>query len=301
MKKILCLLLAVASLLLAGCTWENRDDRDGKIKVVATLFPQYDFARNIAGERMHIEILLPAGIDSHAFDPSVSDILKMNDADMVIYTGADMESWAQTFIDAADSDIAVLDLSEGFDMGHDHEEHGHAHEDPHIWTSPKNAMGIVVSICNAFCELDPAGAEYYRANADAYIKELQALSDTLEALSEGANDKTLYFGGKFSFHHLMVDYSFSYMTLYDGCSESAEPSAKRLTELTGLMKKENARVIFYPELSAGSAAQSIAADTGAKAVVLHSCHNLSQTEYEQGESYLSLMQKNLQKIEEAIS
>lgn len=299
MKKLALLLLAAALLLTVSCG-KRAEETDGKPVVVATLFPHYDFARNIAGDRMNVELLMSAGSDAHTFDPAVSDIVKMNSADIFIYTGNDMESWAHTFIDTISDSTLIVDLSNGVEYERSHEGE-HSHADPHIWTSPKNAIQMVNGITDALCSFDPEGEQYYRENAAKYTAQLETLSEELLYLAGNAKGKTLFFGGKFSFHHLMEDYGFSYMTLYDGCSESAEPSAKRLSQLTRLMKEESAKVIFYPELTQGKSAHAIAEETGARALLLHSCHNLSNDDYKAGEDYISLMQKNLQNIREAIS
>lgn len=301
MKKIITLFLSVLLLLPVSCDDGKMTPDNERIQVVATLFPQYDFARNIAGDRAEVTLLISQGSDAHTYDPSFSDIARVNGCDIFLYTGKDMESWAQTFTGTLSDDTVVVDLSQGIVHSEEHKEEGHSHADPHIFTSPKKAILMAEKIAAALISCDPEGEELYRENLEKYKEELEKLSEEFTYLAKNSGGRTLFFGGKFSFHYLMEDYGFSYMTLYDGCSESAEPSAKRLSQMTRLMKEESASVIFYPELTTGKAAFAIAEETGARALMLHSCHNLSNDDYKAGEDYISLMQNNIQSIREAIS
>lgn len=303
MKKtilsVLLITLALSCFCLSSCNKEENDD--GTLKIVATLFPQYDFARNIAGDKAKIELLLPPGADSHSFDPSMKDILKMSDADIFIYTGAEMELWSESFAKNVKGDCTVVDLSEGIEL-FGTEEHGHEHlnVDPHIWTSPANAMKMVAKICDSLCEKDGENEEYYRENARVYLEKLEKLDAEIRKISENS-DTTLYFGGEFSFLYFVKEYGFSYFTLYDSCSSHSEPSSKKISEMVEKMKEEKVKVLFYPELSSAKAAKSVANETGAKLLMLHSCHNLTDGEISSGEDYLSLMTKNLENIKEALS
>lgn len=303
MKKFLILTLSMLILLSSASLYSCNEEQESAegLKIVATLFPQYDFVKNIVGDKAQVELLLPPGADSHSFDPSMQDILKMSDADIFIYTGAEMELWAEPFAKNVGDNCIVLDVSEGIELcGISGHEHDHLNVDPHIWTSPVNAMKMVESICDAVCEKDKENEKFYRKNADEYLAKLTALDEEIRAVAETANKK-LYFGGEFSFLYFVNEYGFSYMSLYDSCSSHSEPSAKRVTEIISEMKKENAKVIFYPELSAGKAANSISEETGAKKKQLHSCHNLTNIELASGEGYISLMNKNLESIKEALS
>ena len=195
-----------------GCTSaEKKRADDGKFKIVATLFPQYSFAKEIVGDRAEVELLLPPGTDSHAFDPSMSELLKIQDADLFLYTGEKMETWASSFIKAADESMTVVDLSEGIELlspsdgeaeHHDHDHgHGHEHEhnvDPHIFTSPVNAVHMARTICDALIQLDPSGKEIYIANTETLCALLLSLDKKFRELAAESKGKTLYFGGKFS-------------------------------------------------------------------------------------------------------
>ncbi len=313
-KRIISVLVCfVLCISLFSCTGEQIPQDDGKIKVVATLFPQYDFARTIAGDTADVSLLLPPGTESHSFDPSMSDIIKAADADIFIYTGEHMEHWAKSFLSVLDDECLVIDVSEGITLSspksteihvHDGKEHdGHDHGtnvDPHIWTSPRNAISIVEKVCTALCEKDADNSSHYLQNKEAYISKLQELDGDFRDMAEKSDERSLFFGGKFAFHYLMSEYGFSYVSLYDSCSESAEPGAKKIEEMIRLMNDTDAKCVFYPELSEPKAAITLSENTGAVPVLLHSCHNLSKEEFDQGGTYLSLMRQNFEKIKEAL-
>ena len=314
-RLLLCVVLLFS---LCGCTVKSTlPHDDGKIKVAATLFPQYSFAKAIAGDRAEVELILPPGTDSHAFDPSMSELLKVKDADLFLYTGDKMETWASSFIRNADESMTVVDLSEGIpilslhddedDGEHEHEHdhaHHHGHElniDPHIFTSPVNAIHMAQAICAALCKLDPDGEETYTENAEALYASLSSLDERFRTLAREADGKTLYFGGKFSLLYFVHEYGFSYMSLYDSCAEGSEPSVRRMSEIIEAMKRDRAKVIFYPELSDPKAAESIAECTDAEALLFHSCHNLSARDFKDGKTYVDFMTQNYENLKEALS
>ncbi len=300
------------SFSLFSCVLENEVSDDGKLKIVATLFPQYDFARAVAGDKAVVEMLLPPGIDSHSFDPSMKDAGKLSDADMFIYTGEIMENWAIPFAENAPASCVILDVSMNIEPvclngGHEHsssEEHGYSHTfnvDPHIWTSPENAKIIVSDICDAIVSLDPENAEYYIENARGYTESLSRLDADISECVASARLDTLYFGGEFAFRYFAERYGLSSVTLYDSCSESAEPDPGAVTSMIDEMNENGVRVILYPELSDDRSARGIAEGTGARTALFHSCHNLSKEDFESGKTYISIMYENLSVLEEALS
>ncbi len=303
MKKRILLILLLAILLsfstLYSCT-EKEQQKDG-IKIVATLFPQYDIARNIAGDKAEIELLLPPGADSHSFDPSMQDIMRMSNADLFIYTGSQMELWSEPFAKNVPDTCTVVDVSQNIGLcGVDgHDSHEHINVDPHIWTSPVNVMEMAHTVYYALCKVDPDNTDYYKTNTEKYIKKLEELDREIRAVAND-NSKKLYFGGEFAFLYFVNEYGFSYSSLYDSCSSHSEPSAKKIAEMINEMKENDASVIFYPELSSAKAAKSVSQETGAKLLLLHSCHNLTEEEIASGEDYISLMYKNLSNIKEAL-
>lgn len=312
---LLCLAILLPLGLLAACTEPTSAFADdGRLKITATLFPQYDFARVIGGDRVQVIKLLPSGTESHTYEPTATDILTVADSDLFLYTGADMEPWAQTVLSGIDQPPMAIDLSEGIqavatdhDHEHDHDEDGteddhvHAVSDPHIWTSPKNAMIMVEAICDALIELDPAGEATYRANTDAYLQSLDAMHTELCTLSADHAGETLVFGGRFAFAHLCAAYGFSYISAYRGCDVEAEPSASDITAVIEFIRAADVSYFFREELVAPQSVATIAAETGAKPLLLHSCHNVTQEDLAKDVSFLSLMQQNIENIRLALT
>ena len=316
MKKFKALLFSLMSLvvLLVGCenSESTTDSVSDKVKIVTTLFPQYDFARVIGGDKVDVKLLLPAGMESHSYEPTPADIIEINKADLFIYTGESMEQWAHSIIESVDSDsVHVLDVSKNVpllepnaveDHEHDHEdetevehsEHdGHHHTyDPHIWTSPKNAMIMVNNILEALCEVDPQNQAYYEENATEYLNELNTLDAEFEEVVANAKRDTIYHGGRFAMQYLTHEYGINYVS----APFEAEPSAALVAQMIKEIKENNIPVIYYEELVDPKIAQMISEETGAEMLLLHSCHNVSKEDFNNGVSYLSLMKQNVQNL-----
>ena len=311
LRNIIITVLTIALLSCSLCCCKDSEKGgEGKLKVVATLFPHYDFARTIGGDRANVIKLLPNVGESHTYDPSVKDIAEISTADIFLYTGEHMEAWAGEIIESLDSDnVCVVDLSKGIELmsineedSHNHtKEDSHSHDfDAHIWTSPTNAEIMVDTILEAFCAADSENEDYYRHNADALKKELRELDNTLTELSASYDGRTLYFGGRFAFLYMFHQYGFNYRTPYRGCGEESEPGIKVISDIVSEMKGFSTEYIFCEEMSEGKIAKSIAEETGAKLLVLHSCHNISKSEEISGETYISLMKKNIENLKLAL-
>ncbi len=293
-KRILSLFLLF---LLCGCDAPN--EKSAKLHISATLFPQYDFAREICGDKAEITLLLPPGMDSHSYEPSPSDMIRISQTDLFLYTGDNMEPWAAKFTENVKG--RILDVSEGtvlLDGGdmHSHNRHTHADEttDPHIWTNPQNAIVMVDNICRAVCDLDPENALYYKENADRYKDALTVLDTDIENAVKQGNRKKIIFGGHFAMRYFTDRYDLTYTAAFDACSGEAEASPTVLMQIIKEMKHDRVGAVYYEELSTPRTAKLIAEETGAQMLLLHSCHNLSKEE--QGETYLSLMRKNLENL-----
>lgn len=303
MKKILTLILtAVLSVsLLAGCAAEPKkglpapnDAGNGKIKIVATLFPQYDFARQITGDKAEVTLLLPPGMESHSYEPTPSDVIEINDSDLFIYTGKYMEAWSQKIIDSMKdngSHSFVLDASQGIDLVKD---------DPHIWTDPLAAKQMVANILDALCSVDPSNAGYYKENAANYSKELDDLDAEFKSIVSSGKRNEVIFGSRFALYYFVKRYGLEYEAAFDSCSEETEPSAKTIVSLIEKIKKDKIPVIYYAEIEDPKVARSISAETGAKMLLFHSCHNVTKEEFESGATYLSLMKQNAENLKEGL-
>lgn len=316
LKRLFSLLIcSVFTLtLFTACGSETatapEDKEDEKITITATLFPQYDFAKQIAGEKAEVTMLLPRGVESHSFEPTPNDIINITNSDVFIYTGEYMEPWAKKIVDGVDvSTVNVVDASENImldtpEEAHDHEaeeaehEHeGHHHgKDPHIWTSPVNAITMCENITKALVESDPENADYYKQNSQEYIKKLTKLdSDIREVVKTGSRDEIIL-GGRNPFHYFLEEYGLNCMAAYDSCSSETEPSVKVIADIIKEIEEKEIPVVYYQELVKPTVAESLSEETGAKMLLMHSCHNVSKEEFENGVSYLSIMQKNLENL-----
>jgi len=320
MKKNGLALFLIGVLLLtafAGCRGTQPSSTDGKLKIVATLFPQYDFARQIAQDKAVVELILPPGIESHMYEPTPGDMTAIANADLFIYTGEYMEPWAERVISGIDRDqVLVVDASAGVALRkeeHEHEEEdeheegnepeeGHVHEyDPHIWLDPTLAMQMVDDITAGLCEKDAGNAPYYRQNAEAYKVSLQQLDNDISELVSSSQRKTIVFGGRFAYSYFVTRYGLAYESAFDSCSTEAEPSVRKIVEMTDFIRANNIPVIYYEELVDPKIARSIAEQTGIEPLLLHTVHNVSREEFEQGVTYLEIMRTNLVNLERGLN
>jgi ABC-type metal ion transport system, periplasmic component/surface adhesin len=321
MKKgitFLITIILIFSLLVIGISKINKQSQsEEKIKVIATLFPQYDFAKQIGGDKVDVSLLLTPGTETHTYEPTPQDIINVNKADLYIYTGKYMEPWSDKIANSITSNTQVLDASkninlineEQFEKEHDtvdnneeESDNSHHHEyDPHIWLNPQNAIGMVKNIEEELCNIDPQNKEYYQKNAENYIKQLTNLDNEIEITIRESQKNKIAFGGTFAYAYFIQRYNLQYVSAYDSCGENSEPSVTKVKEVIDYMKENNINVIFYQELSAGKIADTISKETGATKLVFHTIHNASQEEINNGETYISLMQKNLQNLKQALS
>ena len=338
MKKIISVLfLFVFSVSMLSACGKDTSQQDNinmdsdKLTVVATLFPQYDFAREIAGDKADIILLLPPGMESHSFEPTPGDIITIHNSDIFLYTGDEMEPWVAGIVDNLEGTSVVADLSNGVDLckeehnhvhenepctdeTHNHEDgyvhveetleqdHGHSHEyNPHIWTSPVLAMTMVENIINAFVSADPANASYYEANGHAYLDKLHELDHHFRTIVENADFDTIYVGSKFSLLYFMEEYGLHYVAAYDSCEEEAEPSIKRVVSMIKSMKEAGITAVYYQELIEPYIADTIAEAAGGETYLFHSCHNVSRDDLEAGVTYLSLMEQNAANLEKGLN
>lgn len=311
MKRTMILILAVLVfvILQTGCTPTSEEDvpavldtKSGKLQVVATLFPQYDFTRQIAGDKAEVTLLLPPGVESHSYEPTPPDIIKINGSDLFLYTGEAMEAWSQKIIEgmeAADSSSTVVDLSEGITLVSAEDDHDHL-ADPHIWTDPLQAKVMAANIRDALCGIDPANASYYSDNEARYTAELDALDAEFKAIVNGGKRNEIIFGSRFALFYFTQRYGLHYEAAFDSCSSETEPSAKTVAGLIEKIKRENIPVIYYAEIENPKVAESISAETGAKLLLFHSCHNVTKEELASGATYLSLMKQNAKNLKEGL-
>ena len=342
MKRILALFIILALIFLAACGQDAPSSTEDttpapaetQLRVIATVFPQYDFVRQIAGDRVELSMLLSPGAEPHAFEPTPRDMIALNEADVLIYVGGHGDTWVDAVVASLEREdmrrIALVDLVDtvmvehdhdhhhghdhshdhGHDHGHDHShDHGHGHHhdhhhaelDEHVWTSPQNAILIVEALTEVLAELDPANADYFRENAAQYIEELSALDAAFaEAVAQGVRH-TLVFGDRFPFRYLTDAYGLTAYAAFIGCSAETQASPATLARLIEIVQEQEIPIVFYIELSNRLIANVIAEATGARLLELHSANNVSAAEFAAGVTYVDIMWRNLEHLREALS
>jgi len=308
MKRFIALFLALIMVFaLCACSKSEYKADGGKPKVVATIFPQYDFARQVAGDLADITMLLSPGEETHTYDPSPADIITIQNADIFIYGGGESDTWIEDVLSSIDtSKMTLISLMEVCELLEAEEEHEHEHDheelpyDEHVWTSPANAKKIVEAIANALCAVDPSESVLYQTNRDDYLKKLTALDLKFREVIDTASRSTLIFGDRFPLLYFAEEYGLDYCAAFPGCASNTEPSAATVAELIETVKSENIPIVFKIELSNGQVADSIAEASGARVETFYTCHTVSRDDFENGETYLSLMEKNIPLVKEAL-
>jgi len=302
MRNMLCLLLLSLALLLAGCQDQphiTTASDNTKLQVVTTLFPIYDFARSIAGDNAVVTLLLPPGVEAHAFEPRPEDAVKTAKAGLFIYTNRLMEPWAEKFVSGlGSSTITIVDASKGIALspaGHGHEDH-HQHEhaalDPHIWLDPANAKTMVATIAAAMAAKDPAHGASYRANAAALQQQMTQLDADYRAGLGACRTRTLLHGGHYAFGYLAKRYGLQYEAAVS-VNADAEPTATQMASLVQQIRTSGVHYIFSEELVSPRLTETIAHEAGVKVLALHNLHDMSKEDFRAGVSYLTLMRRNL--------
>lgn len=318
---------SVLLLLLSGCASPGTagSEDSGKIRAVATIFPQYDFLRQIGGDHLELTMLLKPGAESHSFEPTPADMITVSQSDLFVYVGGDSDAWVETILESVDvSEKEIVTLMDCVETVAEEdvegmETHGHAHdhedEDPtaadgdheedeqdeHVWTSPRNAVRIVEKLRDALIAVDPENAGDYTQNAADYIDRLNRLDQEFQETVDTAKRHTILLGDRFPFRYLADAYGLDYYAAFPGCSSESEASAKTIAFLIDKVKEEKIPVVFSIELSNEKMTDSICEATGATKLQLHSCHNVTRDDFEQGITYLDLMERNVQALKEALN
>lgn len=306
-----CLMVAAA---LAGCMAEKKEEAPlstaKKIRIVCTNFAGYDFARHIVKEHGEVTMLMKAGMDVHSFSPSPKELKAVADCDLFIYTGGDSDEWVDRVLDATGKEPAsVCRMMDAVELSREEYTEGMRKEkemdeeemDEHVWTSPVNAIAIVKKINESVSAWDPAHAEDYRKNTEAYVKELAALDLRFREVMDGAARKEIIVGDRFPFLYFVKEYGLTYEAAFPGCAKDTEPDPKTMAFLIDKVKSDQIPVIFHIEMSNQQVSRAIAEATGAKERQLNSLHNVTWKDFEAGVTYIDLMEENVKTLKEALN
>ena len=333
MKKVFAILLSFV--LLMSCTVTCAGAEADQVKIVTTIFPIYDWVREIVGDNashVSLTLLMNSGVDLHSYQPAAQDILAISTADLFIYVGGESDEWVEdvlqsahnpnlkaiNLLDALGEDVKSEEIVEGMEHDHDHDhdhedededEHDHDHEhddeaDEHVWLSLRNAGKLTKVIADTLSEIDPDYAEYYQANAAAYMEELAGLDARYAETVNSAAYKAVLFGDRFPFRYLVDDYGLTYYAAFSGCSAESEASFETIIFLAGKMDELGLPAVLTIEHPQTRIAETIIQATSAKnqkILALDSMQGTTVADIQAGAAYLSVMESNLEVLKEALN
>ena len=323
MKRYIVIILAMMAVFcMAACGGTSElNKEDGKIKIVATIFPEYDWVKTVMGDKAEgadITLLLDNGVDLHSYQPTAEDILKISTCDMFIYVGGESDEWVEDALATAQNkDICVINLMEVLgenvkeeetvegmqeEKEHDHED-GDKEYDEHVWLSLKNAGTLVEAIAEGLIKTDQSNAQTYKANADSYISELKQLDEEYAETVDKAPIKTILFGDRFPFRYMVDDYGIRYYAAFVGCSAETEASFETISFLARKADELELPAVITIEGSDKKLAETIVKNTASgnmKILTMDSMQAATSKDAAEGITYISIMRKNLDVLREAL-
>ncbi|MCR5836652.1 MAG: metal ABC transporter substrate-binding protein [Lachnospiraceae bacterium] len=334
MKKLISLTMCavITAALLTGCGTKSNTSlgkNNDKLKIVTTIFPEYDWVENIMGDKAknaEVTMLLDNGVDLHSYQPTASDMMKIATCDMFIYVGGESDAWVDDALkDIENKDMVVINLLdvlgdkvkeeevvEGMqeecetdenEEAHDHEDEDEVEYDEHVWLSLKNASALCGEITEQLCKIDEKNAETYRANFAVYDNKIKELDNKYTETIKESEKHTLLFGDRFPFRYLTDDYGLDYYAAFVGCSAETEASFETIVFLAKKVDELNLPAILTIEGSDGKIADTIRANTEKakpEMLQLNSIQSVTSKDVKNGVNYLSIMEDNLKVVEEAL-
>lgn len=305
MRAPALILAVVLCILIGGCSWTQDVRSSGKVEVVATFFPLYDFACEVGGDKVNVTCLVPPGVSVHDWEPTPGDVARMMRADVLVYNGAELEPWVKRILPEFKG--KAVEATRGLELlrfdpegNHRHETAGHRHGsyDPHAWLDPVNAQHYAAKIAEALAEVHPAGAVYYRKRLADYTADLQALDAAYREAAAGFEHREIVTAHA-AFGYLAARYGLRQIPVA-GLSPQAEPSPARLKELVQLVKEHGIRYVFFESAANPRLAETLAREAGVDSLVLSPVAGLSPGEQAGTKDYVTVMQENLLALQMAL-
>lgn len=311
-KKLVPLLLCLC-LILSGCSARETEKKDSsKLQIVCTNFPAYDFAREIAGDRAQIKLLIKPGAEVHSYEPAPKDVIAIQESDLFICNGGESEAWVESLVGENVNALRMMDCVEtvaesGEGIYAAEDEHDHEHDDgeeeeldEHVWTTPGNAAKICYALCDKLCELDQENANEYMLNYEVYNAKLMELDIEIRTTVLNGVRDTLVFADRFPMRYFTREYGLKYYAAYPGCASQTEPSAKTVAFLIDHVREEKIPAVLYMEFSNEKMADVICEDTGCEKLPFYSANSVTARQFEDGVTYLDLMRMNIETLKEAL-
>lgn len=298
--------------LLTDCGTQPADTAagDGRLRVLTSFYPMYDFACKIGGDCIDVTNMVPSGTEPHDWEPSTNDLKNLEKADVFIYNGADMEPWADDLLVSRSDTLRVVEASENVELRTTDGEHEHAHEhedadhhhgdfDPHVWLDPENAKIEMEAIRDALCAADPENSTVFQSNYEKYAAELDALDAEFREKLAPLPNRTIVVAHE-AFGYLCDAYGLTQVGI-EGLSPDSEPDPGRMAEVIDFVREHSISTIFFEELVSPKVAEAIASETGAQAKMLSPLEGLSDEQAAAGADYFSVMHDNLAALMEALN
>jgi zinc transport system substrate-binding protein len=305
-KKFFIYLLILLPVIFSCQNSRETGKPDNKLQVIATIFPLYDMARNIGGDKVKVTMLLPPATDAHNYELKPNDIIRISKADLFLYVNMEMEHWAYKVIAATSSNSKLLPVETGNGItmlsltGNDEEDHHHSSKfDPHIWLDFNNARKMADNIAAALVKIDPRHSDYYLKNAAEYKDKLTALDNKYRMELTGCKNRTILHAGHWAFANLANKYGLKYYSVYNVSADS-EPEPQKIMALIQQIKDTKVRYIYYEDLINPRLAETISRETGAGLLKINNGHTVSKTEISGGVSFPSLMEENLANLKKGM-
>lgn len=309
-------IIMLAGLFFSSCAIKKpiTNIDNNKLNIVTTIFPPYDFTRQICADYADITMLLRPGCEAHNYEPTPKDIIKIQTCDIFIYNGGESDEWVEKILSSFDSSkIKLVKMTDAVTLyeeqqtgAHNTHTHKHEHEhktewDEHVWTSPVNAIKICNLICDTLCNIDTDNSTVYKTNTQQYTEKLKQLDEEFKNTVKGAKSNTLIFADRFPARYFTEQYNLKFFAAFPGCADQTEPSSATLAYITDKVKLQKVKYVFYIEFSNQKIADVVCEQTGAKKLMFNSCHNVTAQQFKNGITYLDLMRQNLKNVTEAIN